>query len=921
MLYCFKKRIVLLFCLLVAGVFVFLPAIAMAADKGTITVGKAGEDLTWEDLSEAFTKAGINYYFGDDTYIINIAPGVTGIERMVFYFLDGATAINLPASLESIDPDVFWFCEKLTAINVASANSNYSSLDGVLFNKNRSVLLKCPVGKKGAYSVPAGVKEIYDNAFEGCQNLTSISMGQGVISIGSRAFRYCENLTSITLSESITDIGWGAFAGCGELTSFSVPAGVTRIEGYTFADCEGLTRINLPANLSEIDPDAFGGCHNLSAFVVAQDNPVYSSYEGVLFNNDRTVLLICPVGKKGVYLIPSGVITIADSSFAGCYNLTEIIIPQSVTEIEDEAFAGCDSLSQINIPAQLIRIGKNVFRGCLGLKSIVVDKDNPGFSSGDGVLFNKDKSILLAYYGNQTGNSYTIPEGVVRIEEEAFAGADNLKGISMPKSLREIGAYAFSSCEELSKINLPSGILEIEEGAFSRCSKLSEINIPQSVTVIGERPFAGCARLVSIKVDQDNRFYASQEGVLFNKDKTCLICCPPYKRGSFTVPVSVTEISSQAFSECRRLSGIVLPPFLTAINEYTFSGCRRLSSLILPDKIESIGEGAFEWCSNLSSLTIPASVTSIAENVFSFSTGLKSVNFLSAIPPEFVIQSLDPAEDFLFADDFLFDEDFSPDKDDTSDEDFQLDEDDLLTEDDLLDQWYYDYDYDYWSEGLKIRVPAAGLAAYLELEDVFPIGSEIVALPDFKDLKPTDWFFEDAMYVLDQELFSGTAKDTFSPNTPMTRAMLVTVLYRLADQPRLTGLENPFSDLDPDAYYYQAVLWAAAEDIVSGVGADKFAPNDSVTRQDLAVILMRYLGYYVEFDIIEYYDFFYDYGLSDSFYFADEKKIADYALDAIQFMNTLGIIKGKGEGIIDPLGRASRAEVATMLHRFARLVE
>ncbi|MDR2711685.1 MAG: leucine-rich repeat protein [Clostridiales bacterium] len=924
MLLSFRKKILLLFCLLLAGVFISLPITAMAADKGTITVGTAGEDLTWDDLYEAFDKAGVNYYFGDDTYIINIAPGVTGIDRMVFYFLDGVTAINFPASIESIDLTVFWACGRLTAINVASGNPNYSSSDGVLFNKSRTVLLRCPAGRAGSYTVPDGVKEIGYGAFEGCQNLTNITIPKGVISIGDEAFMFCESLTSITIPDSVTVIGWGAFAGCEKLTTFTIPAGVTRIEEYTFDNCEGLTRINIPANLSEIASGAFLGCHNLNSFAVDQDNPEYSSFEGVLFNKDRSILLMCPVGKEGIYNVPAGVVTIADSAFAGCYNLTGITISQSVTGIEDEAFAGCDSLSQINIPAQLTGIGKNVFRGCTSLKSIVVDKDNPSFSSGDGVLFNKDKSVLLAYYGNQTGNTYTVPEGVVRIEEEAFAEAENLKGINMPKSLREIGDNAFSSCAGLTKIDLPEGILEIGEGAFTWCSKLSEINIPKSVAVIGDKPFFGCKRLASIKVDQDNRNYASQDGVLFNKDKTCLITCPPYKRGSLTVPASVTEIVSWAFSDCRRLSGIVLPPLLTAINEYTFSGCRRLSSLILPDKITGIGEGAFEWCPNLRSLTIPVSVTSIDKSAFSFSMGLESINFLSITPPEFVSQSSEDDEDLLFDKDFfpveelLFAENSLSGEDELIEADEFSDEDEFPDDDYLFDPWYYDFGF--FGEGIKIRVPAAGIAAYEELVDLFPAGSEIVVLPDFKDLKPADWFFEDVMYVLDEELFSGTAKDTFSPNTPMTRAMLVTVLYRLADQPRLPGINNPFNDLDPDAYYYQAVLWAAEEELVSGTGAGKFAPNESITRQDLAVILMRYLGYYIEFDIIEFYDYLYDYDLTDSIYFADEKKIADYALDAIQFMNALGIIKGKGEGIIDPLGKASRAEVAAMLHRFIKLV-
>jgi hypothetical protein len=183
----------------------------------------------------------------------------------------------------------------------------------------------------------------------------------------------------------------------------------------------------------------------------------------------------------------------------------------------------------------------------------------------------------------------------------------------------------------------------------------------------------------------------------------------------------------------------------------------------------------------------------------------------------------------------------------------------------------------------------------------------------FADVKTTDWFYESVHFVTthDPALFGGTSATTFAPNTPMTRAMLVTVLYSLAGRPAVTD-ENPFTDLT-QSWYQDAVIWAAQNGIVAGVGPGRFAPDAHITRQDVAVILAQYMAWAgIEVPLTK-----------EIRIFADEAQIADYAKNAIQMMNKLDVIGGigtdeKGAAIINPQGNATRAQVAAMLNQFVK---
>ena len=182
----------------------------------------------------------------------------------------------------------------------------------------------------------------------------------------------------------------------------------------------------------------------------------------------------------------------------------------------------------------------------------------------------------------------------------------------------------------------------------------------------------------------------------------------------------------------------------------------------------------------------------------------------------------------------------------------------------------------------------------------------------FTDVREADWFYDDVVYAYENGLFSGTSDTTFSPNASMTRAMLVTVLYRLEGQPTVSG-RSGFSDVKLNSYYEDAVTWAADNGIVNGTGATTFSPNANVTREQMAAILYRY-AQYKKYDVSVGED-------TNILSYDDAQSISSYAIPAIQWACGAGVVTGKSGSKLDPKGNATRAEVAAMLMRFCENVK
>ena len=305
---------------------------------------------------------------------------------------------------------------------------------------------------------------------------------------------------------------------------------------------KNVVSIIINAGITSMDSSAFENCYNLTSITVDIENENYSSENGILFNKDKTKIIRYSPGKSdSSYTIPNSVTTIDFGAFECCNNLTSITIPNSVTYIYRDAFRYCNNLTSVTIPNSVTSIGSYAFSGCNNLTSI------------------------------------TIPNSVTSIGSYAFSGCDNLTSITIPNSVTSIGSYAFSDCYNLTSITIPNSVTSIDYDAFYRCTNLT-----------------------SITVDIENKSYSSENGILFNKDKTEIIRYSPGKNdSSYTIPNSVTNIGSYAFSDCYNLTSVTIPNSVTSIGGYAFSGCDNLTSITIPNSVTSIGIYAFRNCDNL----------------------------------------------------------------------------------------------------------------------------------------------------------------------------------------------------------------------------------------------------------------------------------------------------------------------------------
>lgn len=255
--------------------------------------------------------------------------------------------------------------DSLEYITVADNNPFMSSLDGVLFNKERTELLRYPKGlKNSSYVVPASVRKICTNAF--ClASVKLVKLSPSVKEIDNLAFSLCFSLKSIVFGKKLRVIGRNAFTGCSALASVEIPEGVDSIERAAFAGCPSLQFAQLPSTVSYMRYP-FINCPSLKEIRVAKKNPFYFSEDGVLFNKDKTVLLKYPSNKADtVYRIPDTVKELEWNAFDGVKSLVRIAFPGSLHNIQEGVFRDCPSLTTLEIPKSLQYISHKYFAKCI----------------------------------------------------------------------------------------------------------------------------------------------------------------------------------------------------------------------------------------------------------------------------------------------------------------------------------------------------------------------------------------------------------------------------------------------------------------------------------------------------------------------------------------------------------------------------
>jgi len=368
------------------------------------------------------TLGGLNSFYNCTSLETFDFPSLTSIESQTFYGCTGLANVTIGNCVTHIETSAFDHCTGLKSIDVSIANSTYSSLNGIVYDKDGTTLVLCPPGIIGTVTIPNGVTDIGDSAFYNCTGLTGITIPDSVTSIGQYAFSICTGLTSITIPLNVASIGSNAFGGIQNLT---VTINTDKVQ---------TTSANNWSNLF----------YNNTGLTVI--------FDGIIFIGDYA-FYYC-TGLTSV-TIPDSAISIGSAAFSGCTGLTSVTIPDSVISIGD-AFSNCTGLTNVTIGDGVTSIGLNTFYGCTELTSIDVSVTNSAYSSLNGIVYNKaGTNLVLSPQGIIT---VTIPDSVTSIGGAAFSGCTGLTSVTIPDSVISIGYSAFYNCTGLTSVTFEGNI-------------------------------------------------------------------------------------------------------------------------------------------------------------------------------------------------------------------------------------------------------------------------------------------------------------------------------------------------------------------------------------------------------------------------------------------------------------------------------
>lgn len=600
-----------------------------------------------KNLSEITVDENNAYYCSDNHILYG------NNKTAIIWVYDFYSNLYIPDTVEYIYSDALNACKYLSKIEVDENNSYYSSEDGVLFNKDKTELIRFPRDKfmyneetseAIAYTIPNSVriireyafykssfetvvlnnnvKEIGFMAFYDCEELTSIVNAKAVERIEGWAFESCRNLKSITLGSKLTYIGDGAFYGCQLITDIQLPSSITEINRYTFFGCTNLQSIVIPTTVGRIRSGAFENCSSLKEVKIPEGikwiNP--DCFRGCknLTNIElpSSIKRIKPRAFKGCTSlasinIPESVVEIGDQAFMNCRSLKKIVLQEGIQSISPRTFKNCSALSDIIIPESVSLIECEAFMNCISLKKIVLPKRMDGFgysvfyNSGlkeinfeeitrndEGVEDNRTLEISENMFAYTPLEKITIPDEFTYIGEGAFLGCSELVSVDMSPNVYFIGGHAFRGCTNLKSIDLPKPLMAIKRSTFEGCTALTDINVPSNVSYISYYAFEGCSNIKTVNLNGAAR---------------------------------LKRIESNSFRECSSLSSISLPDTVRYLGYNSFDGCTNLKSVNLNDGLENIDRDAFRNCSSLENIVLPDTLKSLGNGAFSYS-GLKSIN-------------------------------------------------------------------------------------------------------------------------------------------------------------------------------------------------------------------------------------------------------------------------------------------------------
>ena len=589
-----------------------------------------------------------------------IGDSVTSIGNSAFNGCSSLTSVVIPDNVASIGSRAFYECTLLTSVVIGNG---VTSIGSEAFYRCTSLT---------SIEIPDSVTSIGSYAFSGCSSLESIVIPYSVTSIGNASFYGCTNLEEVFISEGCVSIGDSAFSECTKLSNVVIPETITNFGSDVFGGCDNIaykesngayylgtssnpyhilitsksktiSTLNLNENTKVIAKTAFKDCNTLRS-IVFPDNVVsigdYAFYG-------------CTALKTIV--VPDSVMEIGGYAFSKCTGLVSVDIGKNVQHIGDYAFFECTSIGSIVIPDSVVTIGNLSFCGCTKLMNITIGKGLKNVGSG---VFNKEASTISTvsgrkfyisdvaqicemngsilsscdslYVNGEFVSELIIPDGVSKINKEAFYHCRSIYNVVIPDSVIEIGESAFERAGSIRSVIIGNGVKTIGNNAFDTgSSSLTYIEIGRNVEEIGECALGGLG-IKTVVVDSGNEHFKTIDNVVYSKDgKTLVYYASGNTDASFVIPNGVTTICEYAFYYAK-FKNVEIPDSVTDIGESAFERSA-LTMVTIPDTVSVIKSRTFFSCTGLISITISKNVTKLDLYAFGYCSSLSTINYDSTI--------------------------------------------------------------------------------------------------------------------------------------------------------------------------------------------------------------------------------------------------------------------------------------------------
>ena len=640
--------------------------------------------------------------------------------------------------------------------------------------------------------------------------------------------------------------------------------------------------------------------------------------------------------------LPDSVTSIGRYGIAMCSKLTGMSIPKGVTEIGDFGLAG-DGLTAVTLPDGLQSLGRGAFDTCTSLTNTTLPA---AITAVPGKCFADCTKLLNVKYAGT----------VTAIGERAFEGCKSLTAAPIPETVTELGASAFTGCTALTDVTLPAGVTAIPDGCFQGCTALKDMKLPGTVTRVGHNAFTGCTALKDVRCygapptvepagAAEHSFEPAIVTIHYNPDPVygwtfddgkwqgytvsskgaCLHT--GYGTTENTVPATCGE-AGHVDTICDNCGEVIATKVIPATGAHTWDNGKVTTE---PTENEP-GVRTFTCtiCGQTRTETIPA-------------TGVHDYQFTKNVAPTCTADGYD-----LYTCSGCGATEKRNSKPALG---HKWDSGTVTTEPTETTPGVRTYTCTVcgevktevipatgahthkWDAGKVTTAPTAttpGVRTYtcticgLTKEEVIPPTGGSTVCPGgpscpsygFRDVAgPADWSHEGIDYCVRRSLMVGTGVGTFSPDMACSRAQIVQILYNLSgDKTDYGNYYLPFTDVAPVDWFYEAVAWAYANDIVAGTSASTFAPNDVITREQMAVILYGYTAKFApEFT-----------GNAASLNtFPDAGSVANWAYAAMSWAVGNGLISGMGSGGVSylaPQGSATRAQASAIIMRYCQLI-